>query len=252
MFLDKPAFPVSFTPDKVVALIEELIKSRGWSDFEVAEIKLVYTPYWTFNFDSCEHSGSKIRGVKSGALALNALTNRLEDFAGFLSENPDLKTTQHISADYEADVQHAKTSMEEAREIAKLKLAANLRAPKDNIILSGLELLYIPFWLAYVSVAEGTFKLRINAVIGEIVNQEEVPEREKGWLEVTNETLDELKEPMAWVSYTRQVGSGALSFLFSNPLTAAIFRELKTNRSLRTAILAIIAILVVLRVMGFI
>lgn len=208
---DKRSYPVSFPPEQVVALIDGIIKSRGWKDFKVAEIKLLLTPYWTFNFDI--YSGAnegKLRELKSGGLALNANTNTIADLGENFCVNY-AALNEEIPDEYKPELQQPRLPENEARELAALKVAAKHNVPQAAVKITALELVYAPMWIAFVTVAQGTYKLQINATSGQILNQQEVPVREKGWLEVTNETLDELTQPGAWVKYTKGVSNDFFS-----------------------------------------
>lgn len=252
MYLNKPAFSIAFSVEDTVGLIESMIKSKHWTDFEVAEVKLVYIPFWIFNYDAYVEGpteGQEAAAVSdhvSGKMALNAYTNELDENVHFLYESADVKLEQKPTKDYPFEIQRPKVREREAREIAAVRIAAKISVPKENVIISGLEMVYLPMWFAWVTVAEGTYKLQINAVGGEILNEEQVPERERGWLEVTSETLEELKQPGAWVEYTSEIGRGIFSFITQNPLVLSAIEKLKADRRLQIIVLIIILIIVIL------
>ncbi len=256
MYLNKPAFPVSFTVENIIGLIESMVKGKSWTKFEVADISLVYIPFWIFNYDAYSEAPSEegekvVSALESGKMALNAFTNELDENVGFLYDSGDAEMQQKPTADYPFKIQRPKIRESDAKEITSLRLAAQLGLKKENVIISGLELVYLPIWFTWVTVAEGTYKLQINAVSGEILNEEQVPEREKGWLEVTSETLQDLKQPGVWIEYTQQIGTGVFSFITNNPLIQSIIEQIKTNRKVQTAILAIIAVIIILWTIGF-
>ncbi len=252
MYLNRPAFPVSFSLEQTVEMISEMVRGKYWHDFEVGEVKLVYIPVWVFNYDAYteappEQKGESeatksqrvVSGVESGRMALNAYTNELSEDIGYLYDSMEAALVNEPTKEYPYEVQRPKVREAEAKRIIPVKMAARFSLPKENVIVSGLELVYLPMWAVWLTVAEGTFKLQINAVSGEILNQEEVPERERGWLELTSETLEELKQPGAWVEYTHEIGTGFVSWLAQ-------------NRFLQIVVLAIIAVLAALWTMGFI
>ena len=257
MYLNKPAFPVSFSVEDIVGLIESMVNKKYWTEFEVADISLAYIPFWIFNYDAYsetppeEGSESVVSSAESGKMALNAFTNELDENISYLYESGDAEMEQKPTADYPFKVQRPKIREREAKEIASIRLASQMNLKKDNVIISGLELVYLPIWFAWITVAEGTYKMQINAVSGEILNEEQVPEREKGWLEVTNETIQDLKRPGAWIEYTQQVGAGFFSFITNNALVQSFTEQIKTNRRLQIAILAIIAVILILWTIGF-
>jgi hypothetical protein len=52
-------------------------------------------------------------------------------------------------------------------------------------------------------------KIEVDGVTGFPLNIEEVPTREKGWLEVTADTLDKMKSPSGWVELGGSVATAA-------------------------------------------
>lgn len=254
MFLNKPALSVSFSLEDTVELIESTIKAKHWSQFEVADVKLLYKPYFVFNYDTFSEEsagpeteeaattgGKVVTGTESGKAALDAISNALDDYAASLFDSPGVKLTNKIDHKYPYEVQRPLVRhTPEIQKIIQVKMAAKLQLPKDNVIITGVEMVYVPFWVAYVAVAEGNYRLDINAVTGEILNEQEVPEREKTWLEVTSETFEDLKRPGAWLEYSKQVGTG----LFSGILSLPVFDTLRENRKLQIIILLIIALVV--------
>lgn len=262
MYLDSPAFPINFPVEQAVAEIESMVKGRYWHDFEVGELKLVYTPFWTFSYDAfTEAPGAPASGegedeesigaggraagrivseTSSGKMALNARTYELVEEVSYLYESAEGEMQNMPTSEYPYEIQRPKlVRTRVAERIIAVRLAAQLGLPKENVILSGLELVYLPQWFVWVTVAEGTFHLQINAYNGEMVNSEQVPERERGWLELTSETLEELKQPDAWIEYTREISQSAWLW----------FAE---NRQMQVILLGIIAVLVALWTMGYI
>nr|HPM85972.1 hypothetical protein [archaeon] len=60
------------------------------------------------------------------------------------------------------------------------------------------------------------YKLNINAIEAFIEGIKEVPNRQKGYLEVTKETINELKTPSNWIKYSKEVVEETISFM-TNP-----------------------------------
>jgi len=244
MFLDRPAFSISFPLESCLEEVERLIKSKRWTKFEVAEIKLIYAPFFFFNYYSYleekreDTDKAVVSDTAEGIMAMDAQTNVLDEgIAGLFQE--EVPQTSHKPAQgYQFEVERALIGEKDAVKVAQIKMAKQLELPKENLLISGLKLVYVPIWVASVSVAEGTYKLEFNAVNGELMSEAEIPEREKGWLEVTGETLSELKEPGAWVRYTQSVGGNLFTVLQNNPLTQAVL----SNKQLQILLLAVIAV----------
>lgn len=257
MYLDNPAFAVSFPLEDATKLIEETIKKKHWTDFEIGSLSLAYTPYWICNYESYSEKEDKtVSESTSGSTALNAVDNTLSDAETKLYFDPDFKTEKQPSAGYEFNVSDSKTTSDEAREILSVRLAEKFNVPKQNIIISGLTLRYVPFWVVSLTIGVDNYRIRINAVTGRIVDEEKIPEKEKGWLELTSETLSELKEPGAWLMYAKDTGAGIASSLTPKQKPEKTSSEhyisqlFKLDSFTIVLILAVIAVIVVLWAFG--
>ncbi len=205
MFVGNPVFPISFEIEKVAGLIEATLKKKNWQSFDRGEVKLVLQPVYIFYYDAVFEEGGKPSGKgERGRLALNAETAELNKG---LAETmpPDNKLVKELPDDYPLIVRKPLFSAAEAEKIALLKTSALIGADRNNVVLTGFKVVYYPMWLAFVTVKEKTYELEISAVTGEIFGEEQVPEREKGFVEITKETLHELKEPGAWVKYSKEI-----------------------------------------------
>lgn len=271
MHLDKTSFPISFSFEDCVSYIESQINSRGWTDFEVADVKLVYYPYWFFRYDTYRESvpepfespdetaegeageegeegltdGGSVSAVESGYLAMDAVTAEIDPEIAAMIEGNEFKRIKEVEEGYEFEVEDHKIKHSGAERIAPLKAAEHLGTSLDKVIVSHLKLIHVPFWELNVSVAEGVYSFEINAVTGETVSEEEIPEREKGWMEVTNETLEELKQPGAWMEYAGRFSGGFLSSLKDFILRLAL------NRNIQLTILFLVALLLALDLLGY-
>lgn len=197
-------------------LLENLLKDRNWHNFKVAEIKLVYVPFWKTSyiaFFEKVSDGQKI--VSRTVSSKRALDNQLrfdDELLFLLGSSAVEKKPAHA---YPFEVVKAHIPENDAKKIVQIKLAEMLMLGKDNVIVSELEKFYFPKWVAFLEVAEGTYRIEVNAVNGKIFGREKVPLREKGWLEITSETLNELKEPEAWARYASEIASGTSSKIVS-------------------------------------
>ena len=209
MFLGNPSFPISFQLEKVTELIEKTLREKHWRDFKVAEVKLVLTPLFVFQYDAAfEKKGEAGKGVvgetKNGRLALDAISGEL-DKALAESMPAESELAKELPDTYPIEAREAELSKNEAREIAIMKTASMLGTSRNNVVLSRFRMVHYPIWVAGVTVGKATYELEISAVTGEVFGEEKVPEREKGFVEITQETLEELKQPGAWVKYSKEV-----------------------------------------------
>ena len=244
MYLDAPAFPVSFPIEKTIELIDALVKSKYWEDFTVGSLKLIYLPYWIFNYTAYEEKEDKgekkTKELASGKMSFDGMHGGLDEATASLYVSVEKETSNEPSEDYPFEVRKAKFSSSDVKEIAGVKLASNLGIAKENVIISAVEKTYLPIWSTSVTITENNYLMEINAVSGEIMNEEEIPEREKGWLDITAETIDELKNPGSWVKYTSEVGKSVA------PKTGSFFNSFMNDKSTQVIVLGIIAILVIL------
>lgn len=206
MFVGNPVFPISVGLEKVAGTIEETIKKKHWKRFEKGEIKLVLTPFYFFYYDAVFED----KETERGRLALNGETAALErELAETVPDEAEL--VKELPDDYPLIVRKPLFSEKEAEKIALLKTANIVGVERKDVVLTGFKIVYYPMWLAFVTVNDTTHELEISAVTGEIVNEEIVPLREKGFVEITKETLSELKEPGAWVKYSKEIAGLAVN-----------------------------------------
>ena len=205
MFLGNPVFPIAFEIEKVAGLIESTLKKKHWHSFDKGEIKLILSPVYIFYYDAVfPEEGKPKAESERGRLALNAETAELnKELADSMPDDTEL--VKELPDDYPLVVRKPLFSKAEAEKIALLKTSTLIGAERKNVVLTGFKVVYYPMWLAFVTVKEKTYELEISAVTGEVFGEEQVPEREKGFVEITRETLHELKEPGAWVRYSKEI-----------------------------------------------
>lgn len=205
MFFGNPVFPITFQIEEVASLVEEILRKKNWHRFEKGEIKLVLTPFYLFYYDAVfEEEGKPTGKSERGRLALNAQTAELtKEMAEAMPEEEAL--VKELPDSYPLILRKALFSKQEAEKIALLKTASMIGTDRKNVILTNFQVIYFPLWLAFVTVAKETYQLEISAVTGEVFGEEKVPEREKGFVEVTKETLSELKKPGAWIKYSKEI-----------------------------------------------
>ena len=205
MLVGNPVFPIGFQLEEVAALVEKILRKKNWKKFEKGEIKLVLIPFYLFYYDAAFEEENRLKKeTEHGRLALNAETAELgRELADSMPEETQL--AKELPDNYPLIVRKPIFSRQEAEKIALLKTASLVGTDRKNIVLTGFKMVYYPMWIAFATVAGKTSQLEISAVNGSVFGEENVPKREKGFVEITRETLEELKEPNAWLQYSKEI-----------------------------------------------
>jgi hypothetical protein len=177
MILDAQTFELILTPEAAMGIVGKTITSRGWQKYEVAEIRLVYTPYWIFSFDVFAEGASPV----SGKAALNAYTGELSELVPVLLERPLSKTKS--TSEMKAEVEPAAVSQNEVRDAAAAKIAGQAGVKREAIAISAVSKIYVPFFRIWVNVANESYKCDVDACLGSVTGLEALPKREKTWQE---------------------------------------------------------------------
>ena len=249
MFLEKPSFPVSLNQGEAEGKVSALLNQKHWINFSFVKTKLVFVPYWFFNFHISKDSKDKTELIADGFNAMNAFENDFDQEVADIARDPELTKTNEVDDDEEFNVLNSKTSEQEVREIILVKLADQQKVPRDSILLSALELNYVPFWIVKVRIEEKELGLSVNASDGKLLHADLVPDREKGMSELTSEALAELSNPLEWLNYSKDIASSVAKGLFSHSpkkTHAGDNALVLDNRDMQILILAIIAILVII------
>ena len=197
MALENPALSLSVKVQDILYILEGILKERNWTKFDLANLKLTYIPYYIFNYDILVEDSQGSQGT-SGVMAIDAVSGKLEPALVDITERQPLVYEKEISHDIQYDLQQVAITKDELKETAKLKLAGQLGLKKENIAISGIRLVYWPIWIIFVELPGMIQKVQVDGVAGMPMNIEEVPERQKGWIEVTADTLQKLKSPSGW------------------------------------------------------
>jgi len=201
--LSEPSFELKFGLKETVKLIESLLKEKSWHDFEVAEISLEFHPFILFDFEAFSDKEGIVSDIVSGTKVLNAVTGELsEKLSSIITSSLTNEIPEEIK-DFKVvtPTLHARDSLQKIQ----LRLASKLSKPIQNISVTNIKPVYFPFWKIFVTVAEGNYELIVNGVTGEITNEEKIPVREKGFIEITEETFKELQNPANWSRYAQDL-----------------------------------------------
>lgn len=200
--LDNPAVSLRIQFKDIMDILSDILEERNWKKFDTSNIELEYRPFYIFNYDVLveqDVGGRQVSEGFSGKTALNARDPDLEPLLIQIMDNQRIEFEKEISTEVDYDIKKPLISEDELKETCTMKLASQFNVSKDNVSTSAFRLVYWPFWVIFVSIpGEGTQKLLVDGFSGYPVNAEQVPEREKGWVEVSKETFQKLKSPKGW------------------------------------------------------
>jgi hypothetical protein len=253
MILENPALTLSIGAQDILEILEETLKERNWQKFDVANLKLTYVPYYIFNYDTLLEKtieGDTMSQGFSGLMAMNAVTGKLEPSLTEIMEKQPVNYEREISHELQYEMQQPSILGDEIKQVAGIKLAAEFSVGKSALAISGIRLVYWPIWKVFVTLnSKKIQKIEVEAVNGMPMNIEEVPEREKTWMEVTSETIGKLKTPEGWAELssvalktTSQVVSAGTKKATENK---GIIDYLKT----KSGIYAIIGVLIIVLIL---
>jgi len=193
MILDAQSFKTVVTPEAALGIVQKAVLERGWKQYDVSDVKLVYTPYWFFSFDVIAGESSP-----TGKTALNAYSGELNDYIPYLLERPTKKTTQ-TEPGAQVEVLPTAISKSELNDVAATKVAAHAGLKKEVVSVSAATKYYVPSYQVWVDVANDSFKIDIDAVLGNPQGIEAMPARPKGFGEAAGETVNKMKTPSGWM-----------------------------------------------------
>ncbi|MFH1200330.1 MAG: hypothetical protein V1708_04640 [Candidatus Micrarchaeota archaeon] len=191
MILDAPTYKTVLTPEQALGIIQKELAKKGWKKPEVEDIRLIYTPFYSFSFDVAAEGSSPI----TGKAALNAFSGDVNEIVPMILERPLTK----LKEVKEGEVEETSISLAEAREVAKDKLSVQTGVKREKISASAFVKSYIPFYRIWLSVHHEPYKAEIDALMGSLVGLEGVHEKPKSWGEATSDTINKMKTPAGWV-----------------------------------------------------
>lgn len=249
------ALELGFSAEEVLDEIKSLLKSKHWSKTDKPELTLSYIPYYVFRYVSYTEESDEeskkpavVTETNQGTFVLDGITGELETEFSDNLQNPTLvpfeKSTEE--SEFDIDIEKPKVSNKEAEKIALLQTAKNLGLPKKNVEITSLKLVYVPVWIASVSIPEGDFELEYSGVDGELLSEDTIPEREKARGELAGEAVGELTSPSKWGEYF----SNLVKDIYESEHLRSIGKFLIHDTRGRI-ILTIIIVYLILRLLGF-
>ncbi len=206
MLLDAPGFVFNVQPENALSIIQKVIQSKRWSDYELSEIQPFYTPFYVFTYDI--NTGN---GAQSGRAALNANSGELNEYIPMLLDKP-IKKINSTPPDMNIEVESTSIREGEVKDLAAIKIAGQTGGKKEQIVISAVSKLYAPFYKVWIDVAGDDYKLEVDGCLGTPFGAEAIPEREKTWEESAKETVKKMQTPAGMAELAgktvKEVGGG--------------------------------------------
>jgi len=208
--------PLSLSAKEALSKVEAVLVSKSWKDFDAGEIRLALVPYYLYNYHyhtEEENEGKSIvSSSKDGLLVLNGFSLKVEEkLVKVIQENMDTSNQEAPEIEFETKTTPITKATQD--HILKVKTAEFFKISKENVVVSNVKKVMLPMYESFITVQKKTHEIIINAVNGDIYGIEEVPTREKGFIEITQETLQDLKDPKAWLEYTKGLAIETRKFL---------------------------------------
>lgn len=187
--LDAPALKMELTPEAAIGIVQKEVQRRGWKKFDLSDIITVYTPFYMFSFDVIAEGGAP-----PGRAALNANSGEINEYAPAILERP-LQREKKTPEGMDVEVEGTNIKESDVEKVATVKIANMLGAKRENIVISAVSKIYIPFFRLWVDVAGDSFKIEIDSCLGYPTGLDAVPKRESTWTETAGQTVEKMKSP---------------------------------------------------------
>jgi hypothetical protein len=215
MYLGNPLLPIKITLADATLKLNKEIQKKNWYEFELTPLKLTLVPYFLFNYHyyiENENEGKNvIKSTVHGILAVDGHEIKIRtDLVEVLKHN--WKNSMQEIPRGEFSERYCNIDKNDQIEVLKLKTAQHFNVPKVNVVVSEPRKLLLPEYWAVAKIGEKKYDLTVNAIDGSLGGIKEIPERQKGYMELTKETFNELKNPKSWFMYSAQAIKELISF----------------------------------------
>ena len=246
MYLGNPLLPIQLKEKRVASQIKQALNEKN-RELDIPSPKLVLSPYFLFNyhyFTEKDEQGEKIVAEsRDGLLALDGNSLKIDVDIAKLIKNGMKSTSNEIP---ELDFEEKETLVDKKQEanVLKFKTAEHFKISKSNVAISHAKKFFVPFYEYEITIGEKKFALIINVSDNPkkdsdivIAGIDSVPIREKGIMEVTQETLEDLTKPEAWIDYSKGL-LRETSNLFVSENGKPIAKEATQNTKVNASVLS--------------
>ncbi|MBS3060191.1 MAG: hypothetical protein J4432_01635 [DPANN group archaeon] len=203
VLLENPAVALNIGVEDILEVLEDTLKEKNWHEFEIANLKLLYVPYFVFTYDTLvEHEvegQAMSQGFGGGQMMINGVSGELEQTLSGVLEQQPINYQREIKHDISYDLLKPSFSLEEIKRTAQVKIASQFGIASKAVNVSGFRQIYWPIWRVFVQLGRQVQKMNVDAVVGITLNMDEVPTREKNWNESFSETLHQMMTPSGFM-----------------------------------------------------
>jgi hypothetical protein len=207
MYLGNPLLPIKESLASAEQLVRKQLEKKSWLEYEIKPLVLELVPFFLFNYHYyIENPGpgkSIVKNTIHGILVINGHSIEVREDLVDLIKHSWKKAVPEVPRG-EFEEKWCNIDKREQDEVLKMQTAKYFNIPKDNVVVSSARKLFVPRYRTEAVIEGKKFPLLIYAIDGSIEGIKSVPEREKGYLELTRETIFELKKPKNWINYSKE------------------------------------------------
>jgi len=206
MEIEKKRFPINITESKdAVKIFQTALKKKGHiEEIKKEDVYLTITPYW-ISFYDIGYTKEKYVHV-SGQIALNAVTNNINDYIIKLFDIAKPIVFKHVNIQKTENikiiVKEGIIKEEEAKKTIIKDLIQKYNVDEKNISLSGVEEIMVPFWKLKTKEHN---KLKFDAIDGSCNNFKTIGEKEQTYTDIYKEMINDLKDPNNLFKYVGNI-----------------------------------------------
>jgi hypothetical protein len=201
-------------------ICDDVLKRRNQRKHKYIGIELLFKPYWFFTY-TCElvirdQDGNIVDSDEvGGRMAVDAINGSLADYLTDLlkTEPVELVPFEQELEQYGqgAKVLDPKIREDELKEFVKQKISGVLRADKDYVSVAGFELAFAPVWRVWFEIKKRTHNVQIDGAGGVGINMDDIPLKQKTWVDVVANDIDKLKNPKKWKEFLSGKATAAIA-----------------------------------------
>ncbi|MFH0713644.1 MAG: hypothetical protein V1722_03770 [Candidatus Micrarchaeota archaeon] len=226
--LDASCLKLELTPEAAIGIVQKEVVRHGWKKYDLSDIVTVYVPFYVFSFDVIAEGGAP-----PGKAAMNANTGEMNEFVPVLLERP-IQRQKKTPEGMEVEVEPTNVRESEVEKVAAVKLANMLGAKRENIVISAVSKIYVPFFRMWIDVAGDSFKIEVDGALGYASGSDAIPKREKTWEESTSDTIQKMQSPSGIAQLAGATGGEV----------AKSFGSSGQNKYIQWAIIAVVIIVI--------
>ncbi|MDD3159639.1 MAG: hypothetical protein PHQ98_01590 [Candidatus ainarchaeum sp.] len=201
VYLDGQLIPIEIQSSKSISEIENKLKEKFWNSYNIAKPKLIITPYFYFFYHYYKLKDNVIEKSFDGKIALNGSNLKIDiDATSLISKKMNNLINQ---LDQEFTQEETLITKATEKKVLRYKLSEYFLVPKEQVVISRISKYYIPFYEIKITINKKDYIVKVNASDGKIFDLDKIPAREKSNIEITIDTINDLKNPKSWASYSK-------------------------------------------------